>query len=251
MSSSLPLQEFLRESEKIPVIDVRSPGEFTQGHIPGAYNLPLFNNEERAKVGTAYVQIGKEEAIRIGYELANPKTGSFLLEAGKISKEKKILVHCWRGGMRSAKFAELLNSHGFEARTLIKGYKAYRRFVLDGFSHEKLQNVKLLIIGGETGSGKTEILKHIAATGEQVIDLEALAHHKGSAFGALGEEPQPTYEHFENELSFALGKLDLSKRIWLEDESRNIGRTQIPSALWEKMKEAPILRVTVPRKMRV
>jgi tRNA 2-selenouridine synthase len=229
------------------VIDVRSPGEFLQGHIPGAYNIPLFDNEERAKVGTAYVQIGKEEAIKIGYQLANPKIKSFLLEVEKISRNNTLLVHCWRGGMRSSKFAQLLNEHGHKTHTLSRGYKAYRNFVLESFT----RNAELLIVGGETGSGKTEILQHIADRGEQVIDLEAIAHHKGSAFGSLGEKPQPTYEHFENELSAAFNKLDLSKRIWLEDESRNIGRTQIPVALWEKMKAAPIFRVSVPKKLRI
>ncbi len=247
MNSPILIDEFLKLSEKIPVIDVRSPGEFEQGHIPGAHNVPLFSNEERAQVGTAYVQISREEAIKIGYELATPKIGSFIAQVEKIAPSKNVLVHCWRGGMRSEKFSRLLNEHEYKTHTLIKGYKAYRNFVLESFSKQAI----ILILGGETGSGKTAILKKIAEQGEQVIDLEAIAHHKGSAFGALGEKPQPTYEHFENELSSALCKLDLSKRIWLEDESRNIGRTQIPVALWEKMKRAPIFRVNVPKKLRI
>ena len=240
------------------MIDVRSPGEFEQGHIPGAVNLPLFDNEERAKVGTAYVQIGREEAIKIGYELANPKIKSFIAQAEEIVKPltishqpSTILIHCWRGGMRSGKFAQLLNEYGYKTHTLVKGYKAYRNFVLESFNPSVYSDANILIIGGETGSGKTEILKKIAQLGEQIIDLEAIAHHKGSAFGSLGEEPQPTYEHFENIFSHALSKLDLSKRIWLEDESRNIGRTQIPLAFWEKMKQAPIFRVKIPKKSRI
>jgi tRNA 2-selenouridine synthase len=226
---------------------VRSPGEFEQGHIPGANNVPLFNNEERSKIGTVYVQIGREEAVKMGYELANPKIKLFLGQIEKIADSKNVLVHCWRGGMRSLKFAQLLNDHGYKTHTLSRGYKAYRNFVLESFTN----NAEILIIGGETGSGKTEILKNIAESGEQVVDLEAIAHHKGSAFGSLGEKPQPSYEHFENELSAAFAKLDLSKRIWMEDESRNIGRTQIPIALWEKMKAAPVYRISIPKKLRI
>jgi tRNA 2-selenouridine synthase len=236
------------------VVDVRSPGEFIQGHIPGAINIPLFDDNERARVGTAYVQIGKEEAIKIGYEIANPKIKSFLEQVNAavhpssiLHQPSTILVHCWRGGMRSSKFATLLNEHGYKTHTLERGYKAYRNFVLESFS----KKADLQIVGGETGSGKTEILQHIAARGEQIIDLEAIAHHKGSAFGSLGEKPQPTYEHFENELAAAFGKLDLSKRIWIEDESRNIGRTQIPLELWEQMKQAPIFRVNIPKVLRI
>lgn len=255
MNSPLGIEDFLKQAKTFPVVDVRSPGEFEQGHIPGAYNVALFDNEERAKIGTAYVQIGRDEAVRIGYEIATPKINFFLSTIKDIlsrtptphSQLPTILVHCWRGGMRSGKFAHMLTERGFKTHTLVKGYKTYRNFVLESFN----RNADILIVGGETGSGKTEILKYIAASGEQVIDLEAIAHHKGSAFGALGEKPQPTYEHFENELFAAFSKLDPSKRIWLEDESRHIGKTQIPAALWQKMKEAPIIRVNVPKKFRI
>jgi tRNA 2-selenouridine synthase len=149
--------------------------------------------------------------------------------------------------MRSSKFAELLNENGYTTHTLTRGYKAYRNFVLKSFEI----NLVLLIIGGETGSGKTEILKNISGTGEQVIDLEALANHKGSAFGSLGEQPQPTQEQFENNLSHTLSRLNVSKRIWLEDESMSIGKNQLPSALWIKMKLAPILRINFPKQLRL
>jgi tRNA 2-selenouridine synthase len=211
-------------------------------------------------VGTAYVQISRDEAIRIGYEIANPKINSFLQQVQQILNAEQsnnelpaatavstVLVHCWRGGMRSSKFAQLLNDKGYKTHTLARGYKAYRNFVLESFK----KNTKIFILGGETGSGKTEILKKLAERGEQVVDLEGIAHHKGSAFGSLGEKPQPTNEHFENELTAAFGRLNLSKRIWLEDESRNIGKAQIPPPLWDKMKQAPIFRVTVPKSLRI
>ncbi len=252
MNTPLNISEFLRLAHAFPIIDVRSPAEFEQGHIPGAYNIPLFNNEERAKVGTAYVQVSREEAIKIGYEIANPKIPFFLEEVKKViekqtKKPEKILLHCWRGGMRSGKFSQLLNEHGYITHTLTRGYKAFRNLVLSGFDDQ----AELIIVGGETGSGKTEILHNIALSGEQVIDLEALAHHKGSAFGSLGEKPQPSTEHFENTLYAAFSRMDHAKRIWLEDESRSIGKCQLPLALWTKMKLAPILRVSIPKKYRI
>lgn len=254
MNRPVNIEEFIKLSQQFPVVDVRSPAEFEHGHIPGAINIPLFDNEERAKVGTAYKQISREAAVKIGYELANPKIKSFITQVQSVLKPltinhqlSTILIHCWRGGMRSEKFAGLLNEHGYKTHTLIKGYKAYRNFVLESFK----SNPTILIIGGETGSGKTEILQKIKERGEQVVDLENIAHHKGSAFGSLGEKTQPTYEQFENDLSSAFCKLDLLKRIWLEDEARNVGRVQIPQPLWEKMKQAPILRINIPKKLRI
>ncbi len=255
MNTQLPIEEFMERAGEHPVIDVRSPAEFENGHIPGAHNVPLFDNDERAKVGTAYKQIGRQKAIEIGFELVGPKLKSFISKIQEItsalqtpgSQLPTVLVHCWRGGMRSANFAHLLNVYGFKTHTLEKGYKAYRNFVLKSF--EKKANI--VIVGGETGSGKTEILNKISLKGEQVIDLEKIANHKGSAFGALGEKPQPTQEQFENDLALCLNKLDLSKRTWMEDESHSIGRCYIPNPVWERMKEAPILRVSIPKQERI
>lgn len=232
------------------MIDVRSPSEFNHGHIPNAHNIPLFSDEERAKVGTAYKQKGRKEAILIGFDFVGPKLSSFIEQTENIIsvvQPSTILVHCWRGGMRSGNFSHLLNVAGIKTFTLIKGYKAYRNFILNNFQRE----INLLIIGGETGSGKTEILKTLGEKGEQIIDLESLANHKGSAFGSLGEKPQPTQEQFENNLSHRLSKLDFAKRIWLEDEAQNIGKCLLPNPLWEKMKLAPVLRVNVPKKFRI
>ena len=269
MNTSIPIEQFLKLSKEIPVFDVRSPGEFAQGHIPNAHNTPLFNNEERAKVGTAYKHIGREKAIKIGLELVGPKLSSFIKQVeGLITEHSNrelltatallqstysperpptVLVYCWRGGMRSANFTWLLNLAGIKTFTLKNGYKTYRNFVLKSFENE----VNIIILGGETGSGKTKILKKIEDGGEQIIDLENLAHHKGSAFGALGEKAQPTQEQFENNLSFHINKIDLSKRFWLEDESRAIGSCYIPNPLWEKMKQAPIIRVKIPKQDRI
>lgn len=150
--------------------------------------------------------------------------------------------------MRSANFAYLLNVYGYKTHTLLNGYKAYRNFVLKSFYKKE----KIMIVGGETGSGKTEILNKICEKGELVIDLEKLAHHKGSAFGSLGEKPQPSQEQFENNLAHDFFKLsNHGEVVWLEDESRSIGTCQIPDPLWQQMKQAPIIRVKIPKEERI
>jgi len=192
----LSVDDFLKEAAHLPVIDVRSPGEYDHAHIPHAINIPLFDNEERAKVGTRYKQVGKDSAVLLGLELVGPKLADFVKKARRLNLTgQEVLVHCWRGGMRSGSFAWLLNTAGIKARTLEGGYKAYRSQVLAAFAEPAR-----MIYGGKTGSGKTEILHELAKQGEQVIDLEALANHKGSSYGAIGQEPQPSSEQFENKL---------------------------------------------------
>jgi len=247
MSPTLPITEFLNASRHMPVIDVRSPAEFAKGHIPGAHNIPLFSNEERAVIGTRYKRTGKDAAVLAGLEVVGPKLAAFVRDAQSVAIEGKVLVHCWRGGMRSSSFAWLLNTAGLQATTLRNGYKAFRRFVLHSFEAP----YTLVVLGGETGSGKTDILRHLKAQGEQVIDLEGLAHHKGSSFGALGQAPQPGVETFENFFSRELLLLDPSRRIWVEDESKSIGRVFIPDGFWKQMVEAPVIRVAVPKDARV
>jgi tRNA 2-selenouridine synthase len=247
MIPSLDILSFLAAARTEPIIDVRSPAEFEKGHIPDAHNIPLFSNEERALVGICYKQQGKDPAVLLGLDLVGKKLASFVKEARTLTRDGKVLVHCWRGGMRSSSFAWLLQTAGLEARTLKKGYKAYRHQVLRSFDAP----CKLIVLGGETGSGKTDILKQMAERGEQFIDLEGLAQHKGSAFGSLGQDPQPGVEVFENILAEALARLDLNRRIWVEDESRSIGRVFIPDAFWAQMKSAPLYCIRVPRECRI
>ncbi|MGD8427814.1 MAG: tRNA 2-selenouridine(34) synthase MnmH [Balneolaceae bacterium] len=247
MVSSLPIQAFLEAAESLPVIDVRSPSEFQQGHIPGAYNIPLFTDKERAEIGTLYKQKGRDAAFKRGLELVGPKMRSLVEESDAIAPNRNILVHCWRGGMRSSSFGWLLNSAGFEIKTLQKGYKAFRNFVLDIFAKKH----SIAILSGYTGSGKTEVLHVLGELGEQVIDLEGLAQHKGSAFGHLGEQRQPTGEQFQNRLGMKLMQIDSEKPVWLEDESRFIGKRMIPKDLFKQMREAPVFRLEVPREERV
>lgn len=247
MSKALGIADFLQMSEGHLVIDVRSPAEYKKGHIPGAVNLPLFNDEERAVVGTLYKQTGRNEAIEKGLEIVGPKMAELVRYVKPLAKDNKIFVHCWRGGMRSGSMAWLYDTMGYEVYTLVNGYKAYRNHVIEKLS----EKANYLIIGGRTGSGKTELLHQLQKNGAQIIDLERLAHHKGSAFGALGELPQPTTEQFENDLYVEFTKLDLRKPIWIEDESKNIGCCYITNAMWANMRIAPIIIIDLPTEVRV
>ncbi len=240
-------QDFLTHAQKLPMIDVRSPKEYAQGHIVGAYNMPLFSDEERAIVGTLYKQQGKEMALLKGLDFVGIKLSRFVKIAAKIAPDKKLLVHCWRGGMRSESVAMLLQYAGFEVNLLKGGYKAYRQYVLESFA----QPYTLQVLGGKTGVGKTEILHELAKIGEQIIDLEGIACHKGSAFGHLAQAPQPTVEQFENDLLHELQTLDWQKKIWVESESRSIGRVFIPEGFWKKMEVAPFFLVEMPENVRI
>ncbi len=247
MATSVNITEFLTLSENHPVLDVRTPSEFAQGHIIGAINFPLFTDEERKIVGTIYKQQGKQPAILKALEIVGPKLHEYIKAAIKVNKTETFLVHCWRGGMRSSSMAWFLETYGFKCITLKGGYKNYRRLVLESFKEEK----NVVILGGKTGTGKTLILKELKNQGEQIIDLENIAHHKGSSFGALGEEPQSSQEQFENELSFHLSKINKEKECWIENESRKIGRNILPIGLWEQMQNANVITVNLPIEERI
>jgi tRNA 2-selenouridine synthase len=234
----LLIEDFIIQSQGQPIFDVRSPAEYEHAHIPSANSLPLFTNEERKVVGTAYKQESKQRAIKIGLDYFGPKMVKMVEEVEQRiekpgSKEKKkdetrnVFVYCWRGGMRSAGVAWLLDLYGFKVYTLVGGYKAYRNWVLKQFEKE----YPISIIGGYTGSGKTETLHRLANMKEAVLDLEGIACHKGSAFGNLGQPPQPKQEMFENLLAtklYELMVLQQATHIWTEDESQRIGEVNIP-----------------------
>ncbi|MEZ4686041.1 MAG: tRNA 2-selenouridine(34) synthase MnmH, partial [Bacteroidia bacterium] len=238
MAKSISWKVFIEKfNSETTLLDVRSPGEFSQGSVPGAFNLPLFDNQERAEIGTLYKLTGPETALLQGLELVGPKLAPMLRTVKKIAgKNRQLAVHCWRGGMRSASVAQLLEAAGYEVSILRGGYKAYRNFVLEEFARPR----ELRILGGRTGSGKTGILLAMKALGAQVIDLEGLANHKGSAFGHLLEAPQPSQPNFEHALFNALRACDPSRPIWLEDESISIGKIYIPKAFWEQMCASPL-----------
>lgn len=231
MVQQLSIKEFLEFSEDYTVIDVRSEKEFAQGHLPNAVNIPILEDEERRVVGTMYKQNSRESAIYKGLELSGPHLTERLRKGVKYAKNNKLLVHCWRGGMRSEFFAFLLHYYGLEPNLLIGGYKSYRTLAHDSF----LQKYNIVILAGKTGSAKTELLSLLKEQGEQVIDLEFLARHRGSSFGALAFEESTTQEQFENDLFEVLRRLDPTKRVWVEDEGRTIGHKVIPEGIYSQM----------------
>lgn len=247
MVSSIDINEFNRLRQNIPVIDVRSPAEFQDGHIPGAVNLPLFNDEERRQVGITYAGMGKDAAVMTGLELIGGKLADYVKTAQNVAPEKSILLHCWRGGLRSESMAWLLDKAGFNVRILSGGYRNYRKYVRQVWNLP----VKLIILSGKTGSGKTEILHHLQRKGEQTIDLEKLACHRGSVFGALGMSAQPSTEQFENNLAELWIRLNPEKPVWMEDENRAIGRIQIPDLLYKSMKQSPVILLDIPKNLRI
>jgi tRNA 2-selenouridine synthase len=234
-----------------PLVDVRSPGEFTQGHIPGAINLPLFSDDERAAVGTAYKQQGRQDAVSLGLRLVGPRLEllSEGLRQAMAGREAgaALRLHCWRGGMRSGSVAWLAGVLDLPVLLLEGGYKRYRRWALERFERPW----PLRVLAGRTGTGKTDLLLALAAQGGAVVDLEGLAHHRGSSFGGLGLPPQPSSEHYENRLALALWTLRHAPEIWLEAESAQVGRCRIPAGLWRQMKEAPAVEICRPLEERL
>lgn len=248
MVQQIDIETFLRLNKCLSVIDVRSPGEFENGHIPGAVNIPLFTNDERAHVGTVYKKQSKEKAIEVGYKNVMPKLNDFIVESEKVAIDGEVIVHCWRGGMRSKSFAQHLSENGFSTVYVIEGgYKTFRRFALESFTTD----AKICVIGGYTGSGKTHILNRLFKNGDQIIDLEGTANHKGSAFGRIGNGEQPSIEQFENNLFWMWKELDYSKIIWVEDESHRIGDVNIPMTFFENMRSKPVVFVDIPRSERI
>jgi tRNA 2-selenouridine synthase len=249
------IEEFLSLAATYPVLDVRSPAEYKHAHIPGAYSFPLFTDEERKVVGTAYKQQSRQEAIKIGLSYFGVKMRSMVEEAeaiianwkktkGKdVAEDNVLLVHCWRGGMRSGGVAWLLDLYGFKVYTLVGGYKSFRRWALDQFE----QTYSFRILAGFTGSGKTPLLEKLAKEGENVINLEELAHHKGSAFGNLGMPQQPSQEQFENKLALALfAASQQTSPVWLEDESQRIGDVNMPMNIWRQMRTTQVCFIDIP-----
>jgi len=247
MVEKIGVEEFLKLAGNFPVADVRSPAEFAQGHIPVAFNLPLFSDEERSAVGILYRKSGKEASILKGLDIVGPKMSGFVKHARKAAPGHQLLMHCWRGGMRSDSMAWLLSTAGFKVKLLEGGYKAYRKFI----RNELNATNQFVILSGKTGSGKTEVLLKMKSMGMQVIDLEGLANHKGSAFGALGENPQPTNEQFENDLYKVYSELNHEQTIFLEDESRSIGKVVMPEVFFQNMRACPVIRIEMGEEQRI
>ena len=250
MISTVDIDDFLSLAAQLPVIDVRSPSEYARGHLARAKNVPLFDDEERAEIGTLYHHAGRQAATLRAFDLVGPRMRDLTerMRAHQCSaSEPRILLHCWRGGMRSHSMAWLLHQMELQPILLQGGYQAFRRLAHRGFQSPW----NLVVLSGLTGSGKTQQLALLRAAGEQVVDLEALAHHRGSAFGGLGLASQPTVEQFSNRLFDQLRGFDPSRRIWVEDEGKKIGRVVIPDDFFRQLRRAPAIFMNVPKANRV
>jgi len=251
LARTLPPSEFLIEADRGGIIvDVRSPGEFEQGHITGAVSWPLFSNEERAEIGTLYKQKSRNKAVDLGLKIIAPKMqemaqwGRSLFESQTSSDgspaRNSLLIHCWRGGMRSESVAWLLRTAGVPAVVLYGGYKSFRGYARSEFDRK----INFAVLGGLTGSAKTDTLLELAKNpNESVIDLEGLARHFGSAFGNLEEHSQPTTEQFSNDLYSELRDMNAwndrsparTRPIWVENESRSIGSVDLPEPIFSQL----------------
>ncbi len=232
------------------IIDVRSPGEFARDHVPGAINLPVLTDEERAEVGTIYVQESRLKANRIGAAWVARNIARHLETAlADVPQTFAPLVYCWRGGQRSESMATILSRVGWRTSLLVGGYRTYRRHV-QARLYDETWPLNLILLDGDTGTGKTEILTRLAERGLQTLDLEGLAGHRGSLFGGLPGQPQPDQKGFESALLRAMDALDPTRPVVVEAESSRIGDLMVPPALWARMLAAPRIVVAAPREER-
>jgi tRNA 2-selenouridine synthase len=233
------------------LIDARAPAEFAEDRLPGAISMPVLNDEERARVGTLYKQVSVFEAKKLGAALV-AKNVARHIEEHMLDKPKswRPLVYCWRGGQRSGAFTHILREIGWDAHRVQGGYKSWRQHVIEQLALLP-PRVKFCVVTGATGSGKSRLLEALAARGGQVLHLEELAAHKGSVLGNLPGQPQPAQKGFETQLFAALSALDLAQPVFVEAESRKIGRLQVPDALLDAIRGAPGLRIDASLRARV
>ena len=245
---SAPIVETVewRSSNYDMIIDVRSPSEFLDDHIPGAVNMPVLSDSERDTVGTMYKKKSSYDARKYGAVLVARNIANHLEKKLQIMTSGFTpLIHCWRGGQRSKAFAQICSEIGWRSYLLKGGYKAYRRAVLQGL--EKISgDLKLIVIAGRTGSGKTDILRELMLEGAQVVDLEGLAVHRGSLLGAMVNSAQPSQRLFESNLYATLMDFNKNKPIYIESESSRIGNIQIPSAIWRQVTSAQMISINTP-----
>ncbi len=226
------------------IIDVRSPGEFARDHLPGAISLPVLGDAERALVGTQYTQIDSFTARKTGAALV-ARNAARHIEDTLIDRPGnwRALVYCWRGGMRSNAFATILSQIGWRVDVLEGGYKAWRRLVVEALATQEVA-APVVLLDGNTGTAKTELLGLLRVRGLQVIDLEGLAHHRGSVFGDLGA--QPAQAGFDTRLALELAALDPARPVVIEAESAKVGEINLPARLWAAMKAAPRIGILAP-----
>ena len=227
------------------IIDVRSPAEFAEDHVTGAISLPVLDNEERARVGTIYKQQSPFLGRKIGAALVFKNAARHI--EGPLAQHEggwRPLVYCWRGGQRSGSFAWMLSQIGWRSEVLDGGYKTFRRLVTSMLYDTPLE-YRLIMLGGYTGTAKTDLLARLAARGVQILDLEKLAGHRGSLLGET-KEGQPSQKMFETRLAMALSQLDPARPVVVEAESSKIGRILLPPSLWAAMCSAPWIDISAP-----
>ena len=260
MKTPLPPGPPLRKTIKADVdawasyverIDVRSPGEFAEDHLPGAINLPVLDDAERARVGTMYVQQSAFDARKLGAAIVSRNIAAICdSHARDKPREWSPLVYCWRGGQRSRALVHVLTEIGFRAVQLDGGYRAYRRHVVEMLPFHA-QHLRFRVICGLTGSGKSRLIEALASEGGQVLDLERLARHRGSLLGDLPDDPQPSQKLFESALYAAMASFDISQPVFVESESQRIGRLQVPESLLVEMRDSPCIRLDTALALRV
>lgn len=248
MTDSLPAGQFLSRHEQFLLLDIRSPSEYAKGHIPGAHNLPLFSDQERAEVGTSYHRESRQAAFLLGLEFVGPKLAEFVRQATALgASERPLGLYCARGGARSSSMGWLLSSAGFQVTLLEGGYKAFREVLRESFEEKQ----EMLVLSGATGSGKTRLLHALAEQGEQVLDLEGLAAHRGSVFGGFAQSPDFSNEQFWNDVWDRWMTFDRQQRVWVEDEPKNLGRVTVPPGLFTQMRQCPVLILDIPQEPRL
>lgn len=231
-------------------VDVRSPLEFGEDHLSGAINLPVLSDDERADIGTLYRQVSAFEARRKGAAIVSRNIADHIdRHFADKPKNYRPLVYCWRGGQRSESMATILSGIGWHVCQLEGGYCEYRRHVVRTI-REKSNRLKLVVLNGLTGAGKTRILETLQRQGEQILDLEGYASHRGSVFGGDLQSPQPAQKRFESLIFDTLDSLDLSRPVYIEAESAKIGRLNVPNPLWQKMKASPVIEIHSPLQSR-
>ena len=233
------------------IIDTRSPAEYALDHIPGALNFPVLDDEERRITGTTYVQVSAFEARKIGGAMVARNIARHLDDSFRDkARDWRPLVYCWRGGMRSGSFVTWLRLVGWDAQQLKGGYKAFRAHVIERLN-AVTPMLQLRVLCGPTGSAKTRVLQALAEQGEQVLDLEALAAHRGSVLGGIPGHDQPSQKGFETQLMTALTALDPNRRVWVEAESRRIGRISVPDALLLRLRDSPVVEIAATPEARL
>ena len=233
------------------LIDARSPSEFAADHLPGAINCPVLDDEERRIVGTTYVQVSAFEARKMGAAMVSRNIAAHLDQLFRDKpKDWRPLVYCWRGGMRSGSFVTIMRMIGWDAQQLHGGYKSWRAHVI-ALIAERAPQLRLRVLCGPTGSAKTNVLHALAGLGEQVLDLEGLAAHRGSVLGEMPGRSQPTQKGFETQLAQRLADFDLSRCVWVEAESRRIGRISLPEPLLQRLRASAVVEIQATHEARI